>query len=447
MAASKAVIEVIAFARASAPAGHSYSQGAKAMRVLVLGSGVIGTACAYYLARAGHEVTVVDRQPGAGLETSFANAGEVSPGYSSPWAGPGVPVKAVKWLLMHHSPLVIRALADPAMWRFALRMLVNCTEARYRTNKSRMVPIAEYSRDVLRALRAETGIAYDDRAQGTLQLFRTHKQLDGIGNDIAILREYGVPHEVLDRAGFIAAEPALARTQEKFVGALRLPNDETGDCHLFTQRLAALAQGLGVTFRFDLAIDSIAQAGGRIAAVRTAQGMLEADHYLCCLGSYTPRLVEPLGIDLPVYPVKGYSITVPITDASGAPESTVMDETHKVAVTRLGDRIRAGGTAELAGYDLTPREARRATLAHVVCDLFPDGGDVGQASFWCGLRPMTPDGPPVLGATRYPNLHLATGHGTLGWTMAVGTGRVIADLLSGRRPEVPLDGLTLARYA
>ncbi len=417
------------------------------MRVLVLGSGVIGTACAYYLARAGHEVTVIDRQPGAALETSFANAGEVSPGYSSPWAGPGVPVKAVKWLLMHHSPLVIRALADPAMWRFALMMLINCTEARYRINKSRMVPLAEYSRDALKALRAETGIAYDDRAQGTLQLFRTQKQLDGIANDVAILREYGVPYEVLDRAGFIKVEPALARTQDKFVGALRLPNDETGDCHQFTQRLAVLAQSLGVTFRYGAAIEAIGHDNGRVSGVLTNAGRVDADHYVCALGSFTPLLLKPLGIELPVYPVKGYSITVPIMDASGAPESTVMDETHKVAVTRLGDRIRAGGTAELAGYDLALRAARKDTLTHVVRDLFPAGGDVARAEFWCGLRPMTPDGPPVLGPTRYPNLTLATGHGTLGWTMAAGTGRVIADLLSGRTPEVPLDGLTLARYA
>ena len=417
------------------------------MRIAVMGSGVIGTACAYYLARAGHEVTVIDRQPGAALETSFANAGEVSPGYASPWAGPGVPVKAVKWLLMHHRPLVIRALADPAMWRFALRMLGNCTEAHYRINKSRMLPLAEYSRDALKALRAETGIAYDARTQGTLQLFRTHKQLDAIGNDVAILRDYGVPFEVLDRAGFIRVEPALARTQHKFVGALRLPNDETGDCHLFTQRLAALAEGLGVRFRYGVKIAAIARDGDRIGGVLTDAGRVEADHYLCALGSDTPLLLRPLGIALPVYPVKGYSITVPVTDAAGAPESTVMDETHKVAVTRLGDRIRAGGTAELAGYDLALRAARKETLVHVVRDLFPGGGDLARAEFWCGLRPMTPDGPPVIGPTRYPNLALATGHGTLGWTMAAGTGRVIADLLSGRRPEVPLDGLTLARYA
>jgi len=416
------------------------------MRVAVLGSGVIGTAIAWYAAKAGHDVTVIDRQPGPGLETSFANAGEVSPGYSAPWAGPGVPVKAIKWMLMRHSPLVIWPLLDPALWRFGVRMLANCTERAYRLNKSRMVPIAEYSRDCLKALRAETGIAYDEREQGTLQLFRTSKQLDGIGKDIEILKEYGVPFEVLDRRGFCRVEPALAHTQEKFVGALRLPGDETGDCFLFTNRLAEMARAMGVTFRFGTRIEAIEVAGGRIDGVRTGDGKLGADAYVCALGSYSTAALAPIGIELPVYPVKGYSITVPIVDAARAPESTIMDETHKVAVTRLGSRIRVGGTAELAGYSLKLREARRATLEHVVTDLFPGGGDLARATFWCGLRPMTPDGTPVIGPTRYPNLWLATGHGTLGWTMAAGTGRVVADLLSGRTPEIDLAGLSLARY-
>jgi D-amino-acid dehydrogenase len=412
------------------------------MRVAVLGSGVIGTAIAWYAAKAGHDVTVIDRQPGPGLETSFANAGEVSPGYSAPWAGPGVPVKAIKWMLMRHSPLVIWPLLDPALWRFGARMLANCTERAYRLNKSRMVPIAEYSRDCLKALRAETGITYDEREQGTLQLFRTGKQLDGIGKDIEILKEYGVPFEVLDRRGFCRVEPALAHTQEKFVGALRLPGDETGDCFLFTNRLAEMARTMGVTFRFGTRIEAIEVASGRIDGVRTGDGKLDADAYVCALGSYSTAALAPIGIELPVYPVKGYSITVPIVDAARAPESTIMDETHKVAVTR----IRVGGTAELAGYSLKLREARRATLAHVVTDLFPGGGDLARATFWCGLRPMTPDGTPVIGPTRYPNLWLATGHGTLGWTMAAGTGRVVADLLSGRTPEIDLAGLSLARY-
>ena len=416
------------------------------MKVLVLGSGVIGTSVAYYLARDGHEVQVLDRQEGPALETSFANAGEVSPGYSAPWAGPGVPVKAIKWMLMRHSPLVIWPLLDPAMWRWGAAMLTNCTARAYALNKSRMVPIAEYSRDCMKALRADTGIAYDERAQGTLQLFRTQKQLDGIGGDVAVLQQYGVPFEVLDRAGFVKVEPALALTQHKFVGALRLPGDETGDCYLFSKRLAEMAQGLGARFRWNTQIQALERQGGQISGVRTDAGLMQADRYVLALGSYSPLLLRPLGLRIPVYPVKGYSITVPITDAKGAPESTIMDETHKVAVTRLGDRIRVGGTAELAGYSLNLREARRATLEHVVSDLFPTGGDVSQATFWCGLRPMTPDGTPIVGATLLSNLLLATGHGTLGWTMAAGTARVVADLVSQRKPEIDIDGLTMARY-
>ena len=416
------------------------------MKVLVLGGGVIGVSTAYYLARAGHEVELVDRQAGPALETSFGNAGEVSPGYSAPWAGPGVPIKAIKWMLMQHSPLVIWPLLDPDMWRWGAAMLANCTERAYALNKSRMVPIAEYSRDCLKALRAETGIGYDDRAQGTLQLFRTQAQLDGIAKDVEVLQQYKVPFEVLDRAGFCRVEPALKLTQEKFVGALRLPNDETGDCFLFTNRLAEMASALGVVFRWNTRIDALGAEGGRVTTVRTAAGDMKADAVVLALGSYSPQLLRPLGIRIPVYPVKGYSITVPITDASGAPESTIMDETHKVAVTRLGDRIRVGGTAELGGFSTTLREPRRRTLEHVVTDLFPRGGDVSQATFWCGLRPMTPDGTPIVGGTPYANLYLATGHGTLGWTMAAGTGRVLADLISGRKPEIDLDGLTMARY-
>ncbi len=420
------------------------------MKVLVLGGGVIGVSTAYYLAKAGHEVELVDRQSGPALETSFANAGEGSPGYSAPWAGPGVPVKAIKWMLMQHSPLVIWPLLDPAMWRWGAAMLANCTARAYALNKSRMVPIAEYSRDVLKALRAETGIAYDDRAQGTLQLFRTQKQLDGIGGDVDVLRQYGVPFEVLDREGFCRVEPALKHTQHKFVGALRLPGDETGDCFLFTNRLAVMAAELGVKFRWNTRIDGLQVGGGAITGVFTSgptdAGLLKADRVVLALGSYSPKLLEPVGLRIPVYPVKGYSITVPITDAAAAPESTIMDETHKVAVTRLGDRIRVGGTAELGGYSLALREPRRATLEHVVTDLFPNGGDVGKASFWCGLRPMTPDGTPIVGPTPVQNLLLATGHGTLGWTMACGTGRVIADLVSGRQPEIDVSGLAMARY-
>lgn len=417
------------------------------MQVVVLGSGVVGVACAWQLALAGHEVTVVDRQPAPGLETSFANAGEVSPGYSAPWAGPGVPLKAVKWLLMQHRPLVIRPHLDWGLMRWGLSMLRNCTAARYEVNKGRMVRLAEYSRDRLRELRDETGLRYDERMQGTLQLFRTQKQLDGTGADVAILRRYGVRFEVLDRDGCIRHEPALAGVREKFVGGLQLPGDETGDCFLFTQRLAELAMRRGVTFRQGTTVERLLRDGPRLEGVALAGGeRLRADAYVVALGSYSPLLLAGVGIHIPVYPVKGYSITVPITDARGAPESTVMDETHKIAVTRLGDRIRAGGTAELAGYTLKLHDARRRTLEHVVGDLFPRGGDLSKASFWCGLRPMTPDGTPVVGGTRLPNLFIATGHGTLGWTMAAGTGCVIADLVSGREPEIDMEGLTVERY-
>jgi D-amino-acid dehydrogenase len=416
------------------------------VKVLVLGSGVIGVTSAYYLARAGHEVTVVDRQPAPARETSFANAGEVSPGYSSPWAGPGVPVKAIKWLLMKHGPLVIRPKLDPVMWIWLLKMLRNCTSARYALNKSRMIPIAEYSRDCLRALRVEIGIHYDERSRGTLQLFRNSAQLDGTADDIAVLKRYGVPYEVLDRAGCIAAEPALAAVKDKIAGGLRLPEDETGDCHMFTEGLAAQAAKLGVQFKFNTAIERLIADGSGISGVATSVGLLQAEAYVVALGSWSPRLLKPLGISIPVYPVKGYSITVPIMDRDGAPVSTVMDESYKVAITRLGDRIRVGGTAEISGYSDKLHAARRATLDHSLTDLFPRGGDTARATFWCGLRPMTPDGPPVIGATRYRNLHLNTGHGTLGWTMACGSGRVLADLLSGRKPDIDTTELAISRY-
>jgi D-amino-acid dehydrogenase len=416
------------------------------VKVLILGSGVIGVTSAYYLARAGHEVTVVDRQPEPALETSFANAGEVSPGYSSPWAGPGVPVKAVKWLLMKHGPLVVRPKLDPVMWVWLLKMLRNCTSARYAVNKSRMIPIAEYSRDSLRDLRRDIGIQYDERSQGTLQLFRYQAQLDGTAEDIAVLKQYGVPFEVLSREGCIAVEPALAGVKEKFVGGLRLPQDETGDCHMFTQALAKHAEALGVRFMFNTGIDRIVTDGARVSGVATSAGMLQADAYVLALGSWSSRLVAPLDISLPVYPVKGYSITVPIKDASGAPESTVMDESYKVAITRLGNRIRVGGTAEISGFSSQLYDARRATLDHSLTDLFPRGGDLSKATFWSGLRPMTPDGPPVIGPTQYANLHLNTGHGTLGWTMSCGSGRVLADMLSGKKPDIDVSALTVDRY-
>jgi D-amino-acid dehydrogenase len=309
-----------------------------------------------------------------------------------------------------------------------------------------MIPIAEYSRDCLRSLRAEIGIRYDERSQGTLQLFRKQAQLDHTGDDIAVLKQYGVPYEVLDRDGCIAAEPALAQVRDKIAGGLRLPQDETGDCQMFTTALAAQAAKLGVQFRFNVSIDRLVTDGARITGVATSAGQLQADSYVVALGSWSQQLLRPIGIPIPVYAVKGYSITVPVTDETGAPVSTVMDESYKVAITRLGTRIRVGGTAEVSGYSASLHPARRATLDHSLTDLFPRGGDLNDGKFWCGLRPMTPDGPPIIGLTRYANLHLNTGHGTLGWTMACGSGRVLADLLSGRKPDIDTRELAISRY-
>ncbi|WP_411034159.1 D-amino acid dehydrogenase [Shinella sp. BYT-45] len=415
------------------------------MKVIVLGAGIVGVTSAYQLAKAGHEVTVVDRQPGPALETSFANAGEVSFGYCSPWAAPGIPMKAVKWLFMRHAPLILRPKVDAAMLLWMARMLRNCTSARYALNKSRMLRLADYSRISLTALREETGISYDERMQGTLQLFRTEAQLDASAKDVKALAADGIPYEVLDPEGCIRVEPALGHVRERIAGGLLTPKDETGDCFKFANALAGKAGALGVRFAWNTEVKGLDVEAGRVRGVRTGTGRLPADVVVVALGSYSPLLVRPFGIRLPVYPVKGYSLTIPITDAARAPESTVMDETYKIAITRLGSRIRVGGMAEISGYTNDLGKARRHTLEHSVMDLFP-GGDASAGTFWSGLRPMTPDGTPVIGPTKVAGLFLNTGHGTLGWTMSCGSARLVADLVSGRAPEIDATDLAIARY-
>ena len=416
------------------------------MRAVVLGAGVIGVTTAYYLTQRGVEVTVLDRQAGPGMETSFANAGELSYGMTSPWAAPGIPLKALKWLFMKHRPLFIWPLISPTMWGWGLRMLANCNARSYRLNKGRMVRISNYSRDCLSDLLREVSIDFDLREQGTLQLFRTEGQIAASKADQAVLAEFDSPFEVLDRDGCIAAEPGLKHVADKFVGGLRLTADRTGDCRMFTMALAEATAARGAEFHYGVTVNGLAQEGDRIAGVDTDMGRITGDAYVCAMGPFAPGLLRRIGIDLPIYPVKGYSITLPVIDDSAAPQSTIMDETHKVAITRLGDRIRVAGQAELIGYN--KKLGRRATdsVRYVVGDLFPKGGDVGQAEGWTGLRPMTPDGTPVMGPTRYPNLFLNTGHGTLGWTMSCGSGRAVADLVVGREPEISFDGLTAARY-
>jgi D-amino-acid dehydrogenase len=422
------------------------------MKVLILGSGVIGVTSAYTLAKKGFDVTVIDRQPAVGLETSFANAGQISPGYSAPWAAPGVPLKAIKWLFQRHAPLAIKS--DFTLWQleWTLKLLRNCTANRYDINKERMVRLAEYSRDCMGELRSEIGIAYEGRTRGTLQVFRTQKQLDAEAKDIKVLSRLGVPFEHLDPDGCARVEPALALVKGQLLGGLRLPGDETGDCQMFTTNLALQAQKLGVKFRQDVQIERLLIENGKLIGVKinADNGIetLQADQYVVALGSYSRALMHGLNIQIPVYPVKGYSLTVPVTNSAMAPVSTVMDETYKVAITRFDDRIRVGGMAELAGFDLSLNPRRRETLEMVLGSLFPKGGDVSKSLFWTGLRPMTPDGTPIIGkaSETYNNVWLNTGHGTLGWTMAAGSAQVLADLMDGQKTAIQSDDLSLSRY-
>lgn len=416
------------------------------MRVIVLGSGVIGVASAYYLAQQGAEVTVLDRQSGPAEETSFGNAGQISPGYSTPWAAPGIPFKAVKWMFQHHAPLAINL--DGSMWQlqWMAQMLKNCNPQSYAVNKERMMRVAEYSRDCLRELRKDTGINYENRAKGTLQLFRKEAQMEAVQRDISVLQECGVSYKLLNGNELGRVEPALANTQDKLVGGLHLPNDETGDCYLFTNALAQIAKELGVNFQFNQNVEKLIVEGDQIKGVQVNGKVLTADRYVLAFGSYSRDFLKPLDLQLPVYPVKGYSLTIPIIDPAFAPQSTVLDETYKIAITRFDQRIRVGGMAELSGFNLGLNEDRRATLQMVTQDLFP-GGDMAQASFWTGLRPMTPDSTPIIGATRFKNLFLNTGHGTLGWTMACGSGKLISDIVLNHKTEISTDGLSIQRYS
>lgn len=415
------------------------------MRVIVLGSGVIGVASAYYLAQQGAQVTVLDRQSGPAKETSFGNAGQISPGYSTPWAAPGIPFKAVKWMFQHHAPLAINI--DGSMWQlqWMAQMLKNCNPQSYAVNKERMMRVAEYSRDCLRDLREQTGINYENRSKGTLQIFRNEAQLEAVQRDIQVLKECGVDFDLLNAQQLGSVEPALAHN-DHLVGGLHLPNDETGDCFLFTNALAKLAQDLDVEFKFDQNVEKLIVEGDEIKGVMVDGAVLTADRFVLAFGSYSRDFLKPLELNLPVYPVKGYSLTIPIVEPKFAPQSTVLDETYKVAITRFDQRIRVGGMAELSGFNLGLNQDRRATLEMVTQDLFP-GGDLKQASFWTGLRPMTPDSTPIIGATQYKNLFLNTGHGTLGWTMACGSGKLISDLVLNHRTDISTDGLSIQRYS
>ncbi|HBR1414391.1 TPA: D-amino acid dehydrogenase [Klebsiella pneumoniae] len=415
------------------------------MHVIVLGSGIVGVASAWYLAKAGHQVTVIDRQGGPALETSAGNAGQLSYGYAAPWAAPGIPVKAVKWMFQEHAPLAIRPDGSVRQLAWMLQMLRNCDAESYAVNKSRMVRLANYSSQKIKDLRSETDIHYEGRQGGTLQLFRSQKQFDNAYRDMEVLKAAGVPYTLLTASELDQAEPALARVSHKLTGGLQLPDDETGDCQMFTRALTELAKNAGVKFIFNQNIDTLLHSAGKVTGVKCGPSVYQADKYVIALGSYSPSLM-PEGIKIPVYPLKGYSLTIPIENPDMAPASTVLDETYKVAVTRFDDRIRVGGMAEIVGYNTELKQKRRETLEMVVTDLYPGGGRVEEATFWTGLRPMTPDGTPIIGRTPLSNLYLNTGHGTLGWTMSCGSGALLADIISGSEPEIDASDLNVFRY-
>ncbi|WP_372005901.1 D-amino acid dehydrogenase [Tistrella mobilis] len=418
------------------------------MKVVVLGAGVVGMATAWHLADQGHEVTVVDRRMGPGLETSFANGGQISPSHAEPWANPVTLKSLPGWLLREDAPLVFRWRADPDLWRFGLRFLANCTRAAARRNTERAWRLARYSLDGMKAIRAAEGFAYDEAHRGILHVFEDQKGFGHACRHAAELdRTLGIPHQVLDPAGCVAHEPALAPVQGRLAGGVLSPIDEQGDAHLFTARLADAVAARGGRLLYGRSVEMLETSGDRVTAIRLDMGtQIEADAVVAAMGSYTPLLLRRIGIRLPVYPLKGYSVTLNVAGRNDAPRGSLTDDARRIVFTRLGDRLRAAGTAELAGYDLGLNRIRSEAILKGVQAVFPDIARDAVPEYWCGLRPASPDGVPVIGPTRFRNLFLNTGHGTLGWTMAAGSGRVVADLVSGRVPEIPIEGLTLDRF-
>ena len=416
------------------------------MKVVVLGAGVMGVTSAYFLNRAGHEVTVVDRQPAAGLETSFANGGQISSGHAAPWASPDIPLMILRSLGKADAPIVFRIKAERQMLSWGLKFLRNCTWPRYRRNTLTSFRISSYSRDTTKRVREETGVQYDHGSRGILHIFRDQEMFDMASRRLEDLKSVGDNEVVLDRGQCLEMEPALATSRAPIVGGIHAIDDETGDAHMFTQGLASYCAAQGVEFRYETQVSGFAHANRRIDSVDTDSGIIRGDAYLLCFASHIPQFAKQLGFGVPIYPVKGYSTTIPIGGANATPAVSVTDETRKIVVTRLGDRLRAAGTAEISGYDLTLRQVRADAVLRGARELYPEGGDYENADFWCGLRPVTPDGPPIIGPTPYENLFINSGHGTQGWTMACGSGQVVADIISGEKPAISMDGLTLDRF-
>lgn len=411
------------------------------MKVLVLGAGVIGTASAWYLHQAGHDVTVVERQPVSGMETSFANGGQISATHARPWANPGAPLTLLKWLGREDAPLLFRLRADAAQWIWGLRFLRECLPARTRRNTRHLLALGLHSRACLKALREETGIQYDAVTRGVLHLYGSHKSLVAAADQARGLQDSAARVEVLSAADCVRIEPALAGGTLPFVGGTFAAEDESGDAHAFTRELERYGSAHGVRFRFGETVCGFDVEGGRLAGVRVRAlagqtQTLQADAYLCCLGAESPLHLAALGIRVPIFPVKGYSVTIPVDRPDRAPAVSVSHEGYKIYCSRLGSRLRVAGTAEWTGYDTQVSESRCGALLERARALFPEAGDYASATRWAGLRPATPGNVPLIGRTRYANLYLNTGHGTLGWTLACGAAQAVAELLSGRRPRV-----------
>jgi len=411
------------------------------MKVIVLGAGVVGTAAAWFLAKAGHEVTVIERQPAAGLETSFANGGQISVSHAEPWANPTAPLKVLKWLLKEDAPLLFRPRLDLQQWLWGLGFLRECTPARTRHNINQIVNLGLYSRGLLQELRAETGIRYDHLERGILHFYTSCKEFDAAQESARIMREFGCRLDMKTADECVEIEPALAQMRGRIAGGSMTPGDESGDAHLFTQRLAAMSAEAGVRFMYGNTITKIARISGEISAVHVIgpEGRavtLTGDAYVVALGSYSAQLLAPLGIRLAIYPAKGYSVTMPVADPARAYHVSLTDDEYKLVYSRLGDRLRIAGTCELNGYDTALNKMRCQAIVRRTREMFPGAGDTTQAKFWTGLRPATPSNVPYIGKTRYRNLYLDTGHGTLGWTHACGSAKAIADIVSGRAPEV-----------
>ena len=418
------------------------------MTTLVLGAGVIGGTSAYYLARAGHEVVVIDRQPGPALETSFANGGQISASHTEPWASPSNFPEIIKWLGRDDAPLKFRLKADPALWSWCLRFLVNCTKGRADINTERMLRLALYSRDLLADLRHDTGIEYDQLSTGILHIYRDKKVFDAASARVRMMNDLGLDRSLLDVEACLALEPALktAADNDLIRGGIFTPGDESGDAHTFTTALAGLAEKMGVQFQYNTRITGLIVKDGCIKAIQTTQGEFEATSCVVALGSYSPLLLKPLGITLPVYPAKGYSVTLDVGDSPDAPFVSLIQDELKLVYSRLGKRLRIAGTAEIAGYNTQVDDQRARQILKAALTLFPNSPSCQSGEFWAGLRPKTPDSVPIIGKTTIDNLYLNTGHGTLGWTMACGSAKILADLVSGNEPDISLDGLAISRF-